>query len=175
MAEVSQKVTLNVPIELSRAVRIEIANDVIDFILKRTERGLDKDNKKFKKYSDTYAASQDFAIAGKSKSHVDLQLTGDMLTALEILDTSISGFITIGYKQGEENDKAAWQRNNLQKSHPKRDFIGITTADLAKIILPYQNRSNIKRRQDQIIKEEVNKQAQAIVAGLFRFNQGSEE
>lgn len=170
MAESRQQFTVRVPIQFSQSIRIDIADDIVEFILRRTERGLDKNNKKFKTYSESYSESLDFKIAGKSKGHVDLQLSGDMLTELQVLNTSASGFITIGFEAGsEENDKAAWQRNNLRPSFPKRDFLGITDSDLSKIISPYKRRSDAENNQNSEIKEKVSQEARSIISN-FLFN-----
>lgn len=170
MAESIQKFTVRVPVQFNEAIRTEVANDIIKFILIRTERGLDKNNKKFDKYSESYSESLDFKIAGKRKNHVDLQLTGDMLTEMQILNVSVAGFITIGFEAGtEENDKAAWQRNNLRPSFPKRDFLGITDKDLNNIVNKYKIRTNIQIQQQQEQKEKITEEAQRIISG-FLFN-----
>ena len=171
MAESQQKFTFRVDLSFDEPTRREIADDVLKFILRRTETGKDKNNKKFKKYSEAYSESLDFKIAGKSRSHVDLQLSGDMLTDLRVLNTKVIGFITIGFDPGtDENDKAAWQRNNLQPGFPKRDFLGIAQVDLQRILLRYRARTLVLATQEQEIKEKVKEEAERIVAS-FVFNE----
>lgn len=173
MAEVPQLFTFRVPIEFDEQTRVDIANDVIDFILRRTSRGLDKNNRKFARYSESYIESQEFRIAGKSKNQVDLELSGDMLTALQIINTTTAGFITIGYQSGEENDKAAWQRNNTRPDFPKRDFLGIADKDLNTIIQRYRGSTNQQLRQQREIRNRVAEEAARIIANTFRFNEES--
>lgn len=170
MAEPRQAFTVRVPLDFDQETRDLVADDILQFILRRTERGLDKDNAPFKKYSTSYSESLDFKIAGKSKNHVDLQLSGDMLTELQILNTSVTGFITIGFEAGtEENDRAAWQRNNLKPGFPKRDFLGIADEDLAKIISPYKRIVARKVAEETEIKKRVSSEASKIIAN-FLFN-----
>lgn len=137
MAESQQTFTFRVPLNLDLDARIDIAQEVIEFIVQRTNKGLDKDNKPFKGYSESYMNSIDFKIANKDKT-VDLQLSGDMLSELKVINTAVNGFITIGYEPNtEENDRAAWQRNNTRPTFPKRDFLGIADKDLDRIIKNY--------------------------------------
>lgn len=172
--ESQQKVTISIPIEFNQEIRDNLAEDILDFILRRTERGLDKNNKPFKRYSDSYAESLDFKIAGKSKNHVDLQLSGDMLTELQILNTSIPGFITIGFPQGsEENDRAAWQRNNTRSYFPKRDFLGIEQSDLNKLISKYRIISQAENLQEREVRKKIREEATRIVSS-FLFNRSNE-
>lgn len=164
MAESQQTFTFRVPLSLDQQAREIIGNRVVEFIRDRTDRGLDKNNKPFKSYSTGYVNSLDFKIAGKSAGDVDLQLSGDMLTDLEVLRTGTTGFITIGYQEGtEENDKAAWQRNNTRPSFPKRDFLGITQKDLDKIVNRYMAENPIVSDNDR----RVEKEAKSILNRLF--------
>lgn len=172
MAESRQTFTFRVPIEFDIQTREDIANDVIDFILRRTSRGLDKNNRPFKSYSDSYKESLDFKNAGKT-SRVNLELSGDMLTGLEVVNIGTAGFITIGYEEGtEENDRAAWNRNNLRSSHPKRDFLGITDKDLNKILQPYREINRQEQQREREIQERINNEASRILS-RFRFGRGS--
>jgi hypothetical protein len=105
---------------------------VIDRIKERTDNGLDINNKPFAPYSKSYAGSKDFSIAGKTKGNVNLQLTGEMLRSLELLEHS-TGSITIGYKVGtSENDKAAWAV--ASDNGPSRRFVGLPEKDLDLLI-----------------------------------------
>lgn len=167
MAESQQTFTFRVPLSLDQQARIDIGERVVDFIRERTDKGLDKNNIPFKGYSDSYVNSLDFKIAGKSRGDVNLQLTGDMLTDLQVLRTGTTGFITIGFEEGtDENDKAAWQRNNTRSSFPKRDFLGITQKDLDKIINKYIAENPIVTESQRT----ASRQARSILDRLFRGN-----
>jgi hypothetical protein len=117
----------------------EVADLIIERIVNRTTKGIDKDGDKFQKYSKSYKESLDFKVAGKSAGKVDLQLSGDMLAALEVLDKT-SRSVTIGFEPGsEENAKADGNiRGTYGKPTPDpkkaRDFLGITETELSKII-----------------------------------------
>jgi hypothetical protein len=171
--EIAQVFTFRVDIKFDQKARTLIAEDVIDFILRRTERGLDKNNKSFPKYSKSYSESLDFEIAGKSRNHVDLQLSGDMLTNLEVINVSIAGFITVGFKGGsEENNRAAWQRNNLRPDFPKRDFLGITDKDLRFITNRYTDLLQQQVTQERDLRDRIQQEADRILRG-FGFSGGN--
>lgn len=143
-----QKISLPIPSKTTRDERVAIADDVIEFIRSRTEDGLDKRGKKFKKYSKEYIKSLDFNIAGKSPGEVNLKLSGDMLAALKLLRQT-ENKIVIGYEQdSEENDRA---EGNILGSYggdpdPKkaRDFLGIDKEVFAEIVA-----KNIGKKKDQ--------------------------
>lgn len=103
---------------------------IIEEIISRTGRGIDKDGKRFPGYSEAYKNSLDFKIAGKSKSKVDLELSGDMLGSLEVIKIE-APFVTIGFDPGDEAaDKA---EGNIIGSYGKssgspakaRNFLGL--------------------------------------------------
>lgn len=135
MSESIQKFTVSIPLDYGKKDREIIGKLIIRRIQERTKEGISKFGKKFPspKYSDEYASSLDFKIAGKSKGNVDLQQSGDMLGAIDILNDG-DGFLTIGYEAGLENDKAAWQQENTRASFPKRKFLGITEKELNEIL-----------------------------------------
>lgn len=146
MARVTE-LPLSLPKGLSRAERLEIADLVIEFIVDRTLSGKDKDGKPFKKspgarrgekYSKSYVDSLDFKNAGKSPSDINLQLSGDMLAALAMLDEK-DGKIVVGYEKGSDEEGRA--EGNILGSYggdpdPKkaRPFLGIKPNELKKII-----------------------------------------
>lgn len=132
MPESQLKLRLLVPRDFNDDERRFTARLVIDFIQDRTDKGLDINNKKFPIYSDGYSKSLDFRLAGKSKTKVDLQQTGDTIHSIELITHGI-GFITIGYDPGsEENDKAQWLQ--AKDNGVSRKFLGITDNDYKKII-----------------------------------------
>lgn len=117
----------------------EVADLIIERIVSRTTKGIDKDGEKFPKYSKSYKESLDFKVAGKKGRPVDLQLSGDMLAALDVLNQT-SRSVTIGFEPGsEENAKADGNiRGTYGKPSPNpkkaRDFLGISDDELAKIV-----------------------------------------
>lgn len=121
----------------------EVADLIIERIVNRTQQGRDKNDKPWRgeaaKYSDSYKKSLDFKIAGKSPGRVDLQLSGDMLAALEVLDKTQRS-VTIGFEPGsDENAKADGNiRGTYGQTTPNpkkaRDFLGISEKELINII-----------------------------------------
>lgn len=133
-----QRIAIDIPPDLRPAQRNELADLVIEHIVDRTQRGLDKDGRRFKPYSESYVKSLDFRNAGKSRSRVDLQLSGDMLAAIEALSVR-PGKITIGFENGtEENAKAEGNRLGSYGGDPDpkkaRDFLGIQRKKLLELI-----------------------------------------
>jgi hypothetical protein len=158
MAAKQQKIAITLPPEYSEREKTAIAQDIIDYIVKRTEEGKDKNNRNFKGYSTGYAKSLDFKNAGKSKGDVNLKLSGDMLAALKILDIKRDKVI-VGYDAGTpENGKA--EGNILgtygqKKSTGKaRDFLGITSKALRDEILrryPLSDPEKLAKRTESVI------------------------
>lgn len=117
----------------------EVADLIVERIVDRTQSGIDKNGKRFASYSKDYKDSLDFKIAGKAGRPVDLQLSGDMLAALSIIDKT-SRSVTIGFENGtEENAKADGNiRGTYGQSKPipgkARDFLGISDRELDQII-----------------------------------------
>lgn len=130
------KETIPVPRKLRPNQREVIAEEIVDFIRDRSFAGLDKNNRKFKKYSDKYAERK-----GVSIDDVDLVLTGELMEKLQVLKTA-PGEITIGYEKSDPVNAKA--EGNILGSYgrdpnPKkaRDFLGITRKDLMSIVDTY--------------------------------------
>jgi hypothetical protein len=136
-----QRVTFDVPKDLDDDQRAQLADDIIETIRRRTERGIDRTGSKFPKYSADYAESLDFKVAGKSKSQVNLTLSGDMLAALAVLDSK-PGRITIGFEKGsDENARADGNIRGSYGGSPNsskaRDFLGIPPGELQRLLRFY--------------------------------------
>jgi hypothetical protein len=138
MATEHQYFIIDIPKGFSDADRETIGEEVIDFIRERTKDGKSWRNREFAGYSDSYAHSLNFKIAGKSKKDVDLTLSGDMLGALTLLDHR-DGKLKIGYEKGSQENAIA--DGNIRGTYgkdkpvgPKRDFLGITKTDLSRIL-----------------------------------------
>lgn len=118
--------------------RVAIAKEVIDYIIKRTEQGKDKDEVKFQGYSESYKKSLDFKIAGKSPNKVNLRLTNEMMNSLKLLSHK-PGEITIGYDKSDTDLNGKVEGNRLGTYGQKkpvtrpRDFLGIKETKLKKI------------------------------------------
>lgn len=116
-----------------------IAQEVIDYIVNRTKSGKDKKENPFPGYSKSYIQSDDFKIAGKSRSRVDLTLTSEMLDSLKLLSHK-PGELTIGYDKSDsklngkvEGNIKGTYGNPTPLRGKKRDFLGITAKKKAQI------------------------------------------
>jgi hypothetical protein len=134
--------------------REAIGTEIIDRIVKRTKSGVDKRGVDFAEYSKAYEQSIEFKAAGKSGS-VDLTLTGDMLDSIRILANE-DGKLTIGFENGStENGKAD---GNIRGTYgqqkqvgPKRDFLGISKAELSDILEKYPLNEEAGHRALQVL------------------------
>lgn len=137
-----QFVDIELPSGYSQEIKEAIALEIIDTIVRRTKKGVDKEGDSFPGYSKEYIDSVDFKAAGKSKSNINLTLSGDLLDELALL--SIKGKkLKIGYERGSDtNAKADGNiRGTYGQSSPipgkARDFLGITESELEKILSKY--------------------------------------
>jgi len=73
------------PVRITNALKEHIAQEIIDKILERTEKGKSLSGAKFKKYSKSYINSTEFKKYGKNPNKVDLELKGDMAENLDLL------------------------------------------------------------------------------------------
>lgn len=137
---------LEIPDDLRPRQREVVAREIIDFIAKRSEKGLNVKGEKWSGnrgvYSDSYAKSLDFKIAGKRKNKVDLTLSSEMLNDIELIKSS-KGNLKIGFSRSNNSRKKA--EGNILGTYGKespirgksRPFLGISKEDLIKIVSPY--------------------------------------
>ena len=142
---------MTIPQNLGPTERLELADLIIEHIYDRTNQGVDKNGRSFPKYSKEYIKSLDFKNAGKSPSKVNLQLSGDMLAALKLLNHK-SGNLMIGFENGtDENAKA---EGNILGTYggsgtgKKRDFLGIQPGKLKELIKYVSGKSDTKPSGD---------------------------
>lgn len=120
--------------------REDLADLIIEHIFDRTNRGLDKKGKAFPGYSKEYIQSLDFKAAGKSKNKVNLQLSGDTLAAIKLLNNRKKDAVVIGFAaNSEENAKAEGNiLGTYGQDRPipgkKRDFLGIEPKKLKELL-----------------------------------------
>lgn len=148
-----QKFTAKISKLYDEEERVAIGLEIIDHIIKRSQKGKDKAGKDFAgaagKYSESYKKSLNFKLGGKSKSGpVNLTLSGEMLNALTVLDTA-DGEITIGIPADDKFNNAKAEGNikgTYGRSKPipgkARDFMGISKDDLKSITTKYPTKKN---------------------------------
>ncbi len=121
--------------------RRQIGEEIIRFIVDRSKKGKGIGGNAFSgpdgnnKYSENYKNTKDFQIAKRGQRTVNLTLTGEMLSTIEVLDASIPGRIQIGYQDGEESDKSEWMR---EKGY---NFLGMSPAEMNKVLRRFRDPS----------------------------------
>lgn len=131
MATKWQRINIPVNEKFKPAQREQIAQEVIDFIIKRTTIGNDKKNKPFVRYEKDYEKK-------KGQKNVDLVLSFDMLSSLHLLSHK-KGNVRIGFTNGtKQNGKADGNiRGTYGQSAPipgkARDFLGIYKKDVKQL------------------------------------------
>lgn len=147
---------VTIPKGYSYDERLAIAADIVKFIRNRTKSGKDVDGDSFKPaYSKAYKASLDFKIAGKSGNTPNLKLSGDMLSALRLIDHK-TGKLVVGYKPSDPEAGRAEGNNrgtygDLSRKPIPREFIGISKDDLKPILEKYPL-DNERKRERQTVK-----------------------
>lgn len=133
--------------------REAIAFELIDKILKRTNKGIDKNGNRFPSYSSSYSGSLDFKIAGKSKNNVNLKMSGDMLSDLQLLSHD-KGELVIGFENGSESNAKA--EGNIKGTYgqtkstgKKRDFLGVQDKELREVLSKYPLQ-DFEKRQERV-------------------------
>lgn len=115
-------------------IRRAIGESLIDKIISRTESGQGVDGKgqvvKLKSpYSDPYVNSIEFKAFDKSKTKVNMKLTGSMLASIDMIDDR-SDKISIGI----DNEDAPKAFNHITgDTVPSRPFLGLTAKDLDEV------------------------------------------
>lgn len=147
---------INISKDYAPGERQAIAQEIIDYIVSRTEGGLDADNKAFVKYKSEYAKE-------KGQSNVDLTFSGDMLAEIQLLQEK-SGKIRIGFSK--DYDGLGKVEGNILGTYGQdkpvnkgRNFLGITQSDLNAILANYET------KEDSIVAKEVGRAASRISKG----------
>lgn len=139
-----ESVTIDIDIEKllgsaasNREVRETFYQAAYDKMIERIDSGRDVNGKLFSKYSKSYKDSLAFSAFGKS-STVNLQLSGDMLNAID-LQKQTEKKLTVGFNDQTENAKAYAHMTGF-KGHPTLDgkvkprvFFGWSDAELKAI------------------------------------------
>jgi phage gpG-like protein len=117
-----------------------IGQAIIDYMDERVDDGKGLGEVKLKSpYSDSYAESLDFKAAGKSKSDVNMKLSGDMMGSIDLLKVDGSK-LTIGIDDPDQAIKAYGHQTGFEGhphiKGPKRPFFGVTPDEIKKKILP---------------------------------------
>lgn len=142
---------VKIPAQYTEEERKAIALEILNFIRERSAQGVDVNGSSFKGYSKEYMKSLDFKNAGKGRTP-NLQLSGDMLAAIKLLDSE-RGRIKIGYDtsdseagRAEGNQIGSYGQPSGDKSKA-RPFIGINPKHLKKILEAFPLNDEDKRQE----------------------------
>lgn len=133
-----QRVRIDIPDELTKPQRDIAARMMVDLMVEkaRNGEGIRKAgdrirSRTFPKYTEAYEKF-------KGQSNVDLTLSGDMLSALDVISTK-KGSVLIGFENGsEENDKAEGNITGSYGRSPNprkaRNFLGLRKSEINAIV-----------------------------------------
>lgn len=147
------QVRFSIPNDLNSKARAFLAELIMDKIRERTAKSLNKDGEKFPKYSESYKASLDFKVAGKSNK-VNLELSGDMLASMSLVSHSI-GYIVIGYEtdspyagqvEGNQIGSYGKPQGNGAKARP---FLGLPQSILDVLITQARDEYGIELNNEE--------------------------
>ena len=135
--------------KLPKAYLERVGRAAVNKILERTAKGLDKNGKKFTPYSDEYKSSDDFMLANKSQSTVNLKMMGEMLADLSVLSAG-NGTIILGFPDAEQRAKANGHVTGKQHSGklPVRDFLGVSDREIEEILARVPNPDKLAQAQE---------------------------
>lgn len=126
-------------------IREAIGQAIVEKIVARTESGKAiGGNRDLAPYSEAYAKSLAFKAAGKSKSKVNMTQTGDMLGLMDIIEQS-RNTVTVGWDDETENAKA--YNHNTGDTVRKRQFFGLSKAEIKDIIRQFKPEVQLARRE----------------------------
>lgn len=132
---------IKIPTSIKPKDRVKISEVLINHIINRSAAGLDKNNKKFPKYTKEYAE-----IKGVGVTDVDLIMEGELLESIILLNHK-AGEITIGFDKSDEELNGKAEGNILgsygRDPNPKkaRDFLGVSSDELEILIDSYKEES----------------------------------
>lgn len=133
-SDVSQTINLEellgVDFRGQKTLRLAIAQRVIDHIVDRTQSGKSVSGDGFKPYSKNYKDSAEYKLL-KDSSKVNLTLTGNMLSSIEVLGDG-PNTVRIGFNDKTETMKAYAHQSG--DGPPKREFFGVTMSEARDLI-----------------------------------------
>jgi hypothetical protein len=131
-------------------LRAAFGQAIIDYIVERTEAGVDIYGREFASYDQNYVHSDNFKAFDKTKK-VNLTMSGSMLGSMDIIESK-GNEIKIGWKDSEENAKA--YNHNTGDTVRKRQFFGVSDADLKNLSKEFKPDFN-KSKNDQDILNKI--------------------
>lgn len=154
MSEPRKDKRFNLPRDFDESDRARAAALIKQRIVERTLDSIDVNGRRFANYSDSYAESFEFKLAGKSKNEPNLVLSGDMLNSIQTLESS-TGYVILGFYEGTaENDKATWAERS--DNGPSRKFLGLKESELELIIAEVRlDKNSLTNEEDPSVNEAI--------------------
>jgi len=121
----------------SKALKQAVGQALVDKLIKRTEKGRDKNMQPFKKYSPNYKGSLEFKAHGKTE-RVNLTLTGDMLRSVDVVDNKQKNILRLDFDDPVEEVKAHGHIKGAGKL-PKRDFWGLSEKEIDEVAKDFRD------------------------------------
>lgn len=148
-SEIYQEIDLadwtGVDLSLDPVLAREMQQAIIDYMQGRVSQGLGFNKQKLKSpYQDSYAESLDFKAAGKSKGNVNMELSGDMLGSVDVIEERESGArFRIGFTDSSVVPRAYGHISGFE-GHPEQDkmekyqriFFGVSEKEFKDEVLP---------------------------------------
>lgn len=149
-------------------IKGQVGQMAIDMIVERTKNNKGINGRSLKSYSDDYIDSASFEKWGKSASDVNMELTGDMMLDLDIIEQTDTT-VTIGFKNETNQMKAA--NHNFGVTLPERPFFGVNKQEIDRIknefIDQIEQKRTVGEYLDMAISQKVpNKQFKTLLGDL---------
>lgn len=156
--EVSQtidfKEAFGVDLSKNEALKQRIGQAIIDRIIERNEQNKSVEGGNLKTpYSKSYAKSKKFELYGKSRGDVNMKLTGDMLSSVDISETR-GNQVKIELDQGQA---PKGYNHHTGDTVPRRPWFGVNKKELNEIKREFKNelrqvkegKEEVEQRQEQ--------------------------
>lgn len=159
---------LGVDLSQDETLAAEIGQDVVEFIAKRSNDGKGIGGKKLKSpYSKAYTKTTEFEVAGKSPKDINMRLTGEMISSIDVLDFD-GQVLTVGI-EGDQAPKAHGHMTGKNGEVPamKREFFGLTEKEFKDITDKYSDRIDQLRPAPTRVEDLVTPQENSQVNSLF--------
>lgn len=148
-SEIYQEIDLadwtGVDVSLDPILAREMQQAIIDYMQGRISQGLGFNKQKLRSpYQDSYADSLDFQAAGKSKGNVNMELSGDMLGSVDVIQERESGAkFRVGFTDSQVIPRAYGHISGFE-GHPEEEkmskyqrvFFGVSEKEFKDEILP---------------------------------------
>lgn len=116
---------------VSEDVALSFGQGVIDTIIDRLDASKKLGGGRLDSYSDEYAESLIFQANGKSQNKPNLQLTGEMLSDLDIIEVTPTR-LKIGFRDDTQRSKA--YNHHTGDTVPARPFLGLEDRELRSLV-----------------------------------------